>query len=60
VGDVIAAGNGKNLDNRGLKSPWEKRVDLILFSSYAGTNVKTNGDVSIILSEIDILAILAW
>lgn len=21
VGDVIAAGNGKNLDNRGLKSP---------------------------------------
>ena len=39
--------------------PSVKRGDRILFNSYAGTDVKFNGEDLIIMSEEDILAILA-
>jgi chaperonin GroES len=58
-GEVLAVGDGKTLDNGELKKPSVKRGDRIPFNSYAGTDVKFNGEDLIIMSEEDILAILA-
>ena len=59
-GEVIAVGPGK-IDDKGHLKPMELRAgDLVLFSSYAGTEIKTDdtdGDY-LILSEDDILGIL--
>ncbi|SMB96693.1 chaperonin GroES [Desulfonispora thiosulfatigenes DSM 11270] len=56
-GEVLAVGSGK-IEN-GQKFPMEVKVgDNILFSKYAGTEVKIDGEEVLILSERDILAVL--
>ena len=57
-GEVIAVGTGKILDN-GQKQPVEVKVgDRIIFSKYAGTEVKLDGEDFVIFSERDVLAII--
>ena len=57
-GEVIATGSGKVLDN-GQKLPIEVKVgDRIIFSKYAGTEVKLDGEDYVIFSERDVLAII--
>lgn len=57
-GEVLAVGSGKVLEN-GQKLPLEVKVgDHIIFSKYAGTEVKLDGEELIIFSERDVLAIL--
>lgn len=59
-GEVIAVGPGK-VDEEGQKVPMNVKVgDLVLFSSYAGTEVKSNDQQEeyLIMSEDDILGIL--
>ena len=57
-GEVIAVGTGKILDN-GQKQPVEVKVgDRIIFSKYAGTEVKVDDEEVIIFSERDVLAII--
>ena len=57
-GEVIAVGTGKILDN-GTKQPVEVKVgDRIIFSKYAGTEVKIDGEELVIFSERDVLAII--
>lgn len=57
-GKVMAVGSGKVLDN-GEKVPLEvKEGDRIIFSKYAGTEVKLQGEEYLILRESDILAIV--
>ena len=57
-GEVVAVGTGKVLEN-GQKLPLEVKVgDRIIFSKYAGTEVKLDGEVYIIFSERDVLAIV--
>ena len=57
-GEVIAVGTGKILDN-GQKQPVEVKVgDRIIFSKYAGTEVKIDGEDLVIFSERDVLAIV--
>ncbi|HRX26714.1 MAG TPA: co-chaperone GroES [Aminivibrio sp.] len=57
-GEVIAVGTGKVLEN-GQKLPLEVKVgDRIIFSKYAGTEVKLDGDEYVIFSERDVLAII--
>ena len=57
-GEVIAVGTGKILDN-GQKQPVELKVgDRIIFSKYAGTEVKVDGEEVVIFSERDVLAII--
>ena len=56
-GRVIAIGEGRTLDN-GDKSTFSvKEGDLVLFTSYAGTDVKYQGDEYMIMREDDVLAI---
>ena len=57
-GIVIAMGEGKTLDN-GEKSKFSVNLnDRVLFTSYAGTDVKIDGEEHLILREDDILAII--
>ncbi|MGI6252285.1 MAG: co-chaperone GroES [Synergistaceae bacterium] len=57
-GEVMAIGTGKVLEN-GQKLPLEVKVgDRIIFSKYAGTEVKLDGEEYVIFSERDVLAII--
>jgi len=57
-GKVVAVGPGKR-DDSGQRVPLEvKKGDRILFSKYAGTEIKMGGEEHIFMREDDILAIL--
>ncbi|MCB4203495.1 co-chaperone GroES [Deferribacteraceae bacterium V6Fe1] len=57
-GEVIAVGPGKVLDN-GTKVELTVKVgDKVLFSKYAGTDVKIDGVEYLIMREDDILGII--
>ncbi|MBZ4654431.1 MAG: chaperonin Cpn10 [Peptococcaceae bacterium] len=57
-GEVLAVGTGKTLEN-GQKVPLEVKVgDKVIFSKYAGTEIKIDGQEVMILNERDILAII--
>ena len=57
-GKIVAAGPGK-LDDNGNRIPMEvKEGDRILFSKYAGTEIKINGVEHIFMKQEDILAVL--
>ncbi len=57
-GLVLAVGPGK-VDGKGKLIPVEVQVgDQILFSSYAGTEYKSEGQEFLILSQEDILAVV--
>ncbi|MBX6377042.1 MAG: co-chaperone GroES [Clostridia bacterium] len=57
-GEVLAVGNGAILEN-GERRPLDVKVgDRIIFSKYAGTEVKIEGEEVLILSERDILGIV--
>jgi len=57
-GTVRAVGNGKLLDSGDRGTMQVKQNDQVLFTSYAGTEVKIDGDEYLIMSEGDVLAIV--
>ena len=57
-GNVIATGKGKVLDNGKLKKMQVKKDDEVLFTSYAGTEVKADGKEYLIMDESDIMAVI--
>lgn len=57
-GEIVAVGSGQVSDT-GEKIPLEVAVgQRVIYSKYAGTEVKVDGDEYLILSERDILAIV--
>lgn len=58
-GKVVAVGAGKVADNGERIAPEVKVGDKVIFSKYAGTEVKVDGTEYLILSERDVLAVLA-
>ncbi len=57
-GKVVAIGNGKR-DEGGNRIPLEvKEGDRVLFSKYAGTEVKIDGEEYLIMREDDVLGII--
>lgn len=57
-GEVIAAGNGKLLDN-GERVPLDvKAGDRVLFGKYSGTEIKLDDEEYLIMREDDILGII--
>ena len=56
--EVIAVGAGKYLDNGNIIKPTVKAGDKVLFSKYAGTEVKIDGQDLLIMREDDILGII--
>lgn len=58
-GEVVAVGNGRVLDN-GTRLEMDVKVgDRVIFSKYAGTEIKLDGEEYLIMRQDDILGILA-
>lgn len=57
-GEVIAVGDGKILENGTKIEMNVKTGDKILFSKYAGTEVKIEGEEYLIMREDDILGVI--
>jgi chaperonin GroES len=59
VGEVVAVGEGKRNDN-GSRTELEVKIgDKVLYSRYAGTDIKLGTDDYVLLSEKDILAVVS-
>jgi chaperonin GroES len=58
VGNVIAVGKGKMLENGELRSPDVKKGDKILFGKYSGTEVKVDGEELLVMREEDVMAVV--
>jgi chaperonin GroES len=57
-GEILAAGNGKILEN-GEKRPLDVSVgDKVLFGKYSGTEVKVEGEELLVMREEDIMAVI--
>jgi chaperonin GroES len=57
-GIVVAVGSGR-IEEEGKKIPLEvKKGDRVLFSKYAGTEIKIDGEEHLIMKEEDIIAIV--
>jgi chaperonin GroES len=57
-GKVLAVGNGKRMDNGELSAFTVKKGDEVIFTSYAGTEIKLDGEEILIMSEDDVLAVV--
>jgi chaperonin GroES len=57
-GIVQAVGEGKLLDSGERSEMQVSKGDEVIFSSFAGTDIKVDGDELLILDESDILAIV--
>ena len=57
-GEVIAAGNGKILEDGKVRPIAVKKGDRILFGKYSGTEVKVDGQELLVMREEDILAVI--
>jgi chaperonin GroES len=57
-GEVISVGSGKLMED-GTRRPLDvKAGDSVLFSKYAGTDIKVEGEELLIMREDDILAVV--
>jgi chaperonin GroES len=57
-GEIIAVGKGKLLDNGDLRALDVQAGDTVMFSTYAGTPVKVEGEELLIMREDDILGVI--
>ncbi|MCJ7729583.1 MAG: co-chaperone GroES [Sedimentisphaerales bacterium] len=57
-GKVVSVGDGKVLEDGTVRKLQVKKGDTVLFTSYAGTEIKMDGKEYLILSESDIMAVV--
>lgn len=57
-GQVVAVGNGKTLEDGSLHKPDVKVGDSVLFSKYAGSEVKIDGIEHLVMREDDLLGVI--
>ena len=57
-GEILAVGNGKQLDNGEVRALEVKVGDKVLFGKYSGSEVKVDGEDVIVMREEDIMGIL--
>jgi chaperonin GroES len=57
-GKIVAMGDGKLLESGERQSFQVKVGDRVLFTSYAGSDIKVDGEEYLVLEESDILAIV--
>ena len=57
-GEVIAAGNGRVLENGEVRALDVKVGDKVLFGKYAGTEVKVEGEDLLVMREEDVMAVI--
>jgi chaperonin GroES len=57
-GQVLAVGNGKILEDGTVRKLDIKVGDKVLFSKYAGTEIKIDGEEHLMMREEDILGVI--
>jgi chaperonin GroES len=57
-GTVVSVGEGKLLEDGSRSKPQVKKGDNVLFTSYAGTEVKVAGKEYLIMDESDVMAVI--
>ena len=57
-GEVVAVGKGKVQEDGSVRALDVKAGDRVLFGKYSGTEVKIEGEESLILREDDILGVI--
>jgi chaperonin GroES len=57
-GKVLAVGDGRRLDNGERAAFTVKKGDEVIFTSYAGTEFKIDGEEVLVMSEDDVLAVV--
>jgi chaperonin GroES len=58
VGEIVAVGAGKRNDDGSRQEMEVKIGDKVLYSKYAGTDIKLGSEEYVLLAEKDILAIV--
>ena len=59
VGEVVAVGPGKKSEKGEIQAMEVSVGDKVLYSKYAGTDIKLGSEEYVLLSEKDILAVVA-
>lgn len=59
VGEIVQIGPGKRNEDGSRQSMEVSVGDKVLYSKYAGTDIKLDGDEYVLLSEKDILAVVS-
>ena len=57
-GEVISAGKGKIMENGDIRPLDVKAGDKVIFSKYAGTEIKIEGEEVLMMREDDILGVI--
>jgi chaperonin GroES len=57
-GKIVSVGEGKLLDDGTRRKMQVKKGDTVLFSSYAGNEIKIDGKEYLIMDESDIMAVI--
>lgn len=57
-GEVIATGKGKSLESGEVRPLDVKGGDIVIFSTYAGTEIKLDGETFLMMREDDILGVI--
>ena len=57
-GKIISTGEGKLLEDGSRSQMQVKKGDEVLFTSYAGTEIKLDGKEYMIMDETDIMAVI--
>ncbi len=59
IGEIVAVGPGKRNDDGTRQTVDVKAGDKVLYSKYAGTDIKLGTEEYVLLSEKDILAVVS-
>lgn len=59
VGEIVAVGSGKRNEDGSYQALDLQVGDKVLYSKYAGTDIKIGGEEYVLLTEKDVLATLA-
>jgi chaperonin GroES len=57
-GEVVSAGKGKIMENGDIRPLDVKAGDKVIFSKYAGTEIKIEGEEVLMMREDDILGVI--
>jgi chaperonin GroES len=58
MGQVVAAGTGRILENGDKRALDVKAGDKVLFGKYSGTEIKIDGEELLVMREDDLLAVI--
>ena len=58
MGEVIAVGTGRVLDNGDSRALLVKKGDTVLFGKHTGTEIKLDGEKLLVMKENDLFAIV--